>query len=299
MGEAIAKWGLSFLVVLLLVLVVALSWRFCMVWLFGQSARATVVGFKMNRDGKSKTPIARFTSETGESFEILGKLLSEAPALKAGDSTWVFYDRKSPLQGFIKGEPHFTLPLILLGMLSFILFIWIGAMSIGDTPGLGDPLGLLQRLVSMFEPSQRIRFFSFVMVTIGTLIATSTFVVISKMVYKLKTEGLYAQARVMGIKNSSYTKTTDHARSYESRLLIEFRDQAQNTVQFKAGWSSWLSPLRVGDEVGVYYLKEDPQRALVDTWYELYSGIFFSLLLSLAFWFVFLVHVFKPSLLGV
>lgn len=274
MGEAIAKWGLSLLAALLLGLIVMLSWRFFVVWFFGEHARATVVGFKLDGSGKLKTPIARFTSGTGKTFEISGRSFSKNPSLKEGDRTWVFYDRESPLQGYIKGEPHYAPPLVLSGFLFLILFVWAGAMSVGDAPGLGDPLGLLQRLISMFEPSQRIRFFSFVMAALGTLISTGSFWLIRKEVREIRAEGLYAHARVMGIENTSYSRGTDRARYHASNLMLEFRDQARNTVRIKAGWSAWVSPLRVGDEVGVYCLEQDPQRALIDTWYEIYAGVF-------------------------
>lgn len=288
-------WMLSILVLLLLCLSGYMMQNSVRLLISGERALGIVVSMDSSsrftsEPGKAKpqSSLVEFTTSSGEKIRVTGRAYSSKPSAQMGDPVRLAYSRSNPnntqflqLDEFPVGPAGFV-----LGFAILIILLWISGILVSGDPTLADPLNILPAVISHFHLNP-VRFpviFLLSLVIPGCGIAIYS---LTRQASELKSLGIRAIGQVEGIEsNSRLLNSGGVARG--SFPMITFEDQSGFHHTIRRSLAKPLSRLKYGDLVEVIYPANNPKRAVVNTWDELwlYPVVFVFFLIASLFIFV-------------
>ena len=299
MATSWVSWMLSILVFLLLCLSGYIMSNSVRLLVTGKRAQGIIVGMDSSsrftsEPGRSlpKSPLVAFTTATGEKLTVTGKGYSSSPSAQIGDPIRLAYSQSNPRNTqFLMLEEFPVVPAgFVLGFAIVIILLWISAILVSGDATLSDPFHLLPFVISHFRLNP-VRFpvlFLLSLVIPGCVIAVYS---LTAQGSELKSNGIRTIGHVEGIAlNSKRLNNGNVASGWFP--MISFEDQNGLPHTIRRSLAKPLSRLRAGDPIEVIYPKNDPKRAIVNTWDELWLvPLFFGLFLIAAIFL--LVHVCK------
>lgn len=279
MGVDVAGWILTALVLLLLVVIGAVLKKPVLLLRIGNRATGVVVGW--TQDGTLKAPIVEFIAQGGAHVRISGRVSVASHSVREGDTVTVLYRASDPRYAQLLLWTEFLSLVALLGIVAFIIAFWMVAILLSGDPGLGDPFGLLPRLVDSLhlDPVRDPQLFMLSLVIVGCAAATMSLL---RSATAMRTTGLTAIGRVIEFRGG-YSRLADGRLARGSFPVIAYEDATgvTHTIRRAAAWP--LTRLRIDDAVAVIYLARRPDHGIVNTWDELYMAPLFFGALTLGF----------------
>ena len=173
----------------------------------------------------------------------------------------------------------------LLGIVAFIIVFWMVAILMSGDPSLGDPFGILPRLVDHLhlDPVRDPQLFMLSLVIVGCAVGATS---LRRSAARLRTSGLTAVGRVIEFQGS-YSRLSDGqlARGWFPVIAYEDATGVTHTIRRAAAWP--LTRLRIDDTVEIIYDAGRPEQGIVNTWDELYLAPLFFGAMMLGFLVIF------------
>lgn len=283
-----ARTASTALVLLLLFLNGAIRKRPVLLLLTGNRTTGMVVGWK--QDGTVKAPIVEFVAKAGVRVRVTGLVSTAKHSVREGDKVAVFFrasDTQSP-QILLLNE--FRASADFLGIMGFMVVVWMVAILMSGDAGFGDPLRLLPRLLDQLHlnPVRDPQLFILFLVIPGCGLASRA---LFREAVEMRTQGIRVVGQVTKF-SSGFSRLADGRLASGSFPMIAYDDSSESmhTIRRSAAWP--LARLHVGDAVEVIYLARRPEKGIVDTWDELYLVPVFFGVMMLGFLGI-LVGVFK------
>ncbi len=291
------SWFLSIIVLLLMFLSGYIMHNSVRLLITGKRAHGIVVGLDSSSRSTTDTmkaptlsPLVEFVTAEGENIKVHGRSYSLKPSSQTGDEIKVAYDKSNPKNAqlllweeFPLGPAGFLLVFAIL-----LIMMWMGGILISDDPKLDDPLHLLPIVVAHLHlnPARYIilfvLFFAIPTCVIGTYWTTQRAI-------DFLTNGIKVVGYVTGSERV-YSKSNDGTTGSGVFPLITFKDASGTEHNIHGSTAKPLTRLKPGDKVEVIYLASNPNRGVVNTWYEFwFPPVFFGFMVGAMLILLFLV----------
>lgn len=296
-NTAWVSWFLSVLVLVLLFLTGYIMQNSVRLFVTGERAQGIVVGMDSSSRTTSKdvkeqllTPIVEFVSSDGEQIKVSGRSYSLKPSSQIGDVINVAYNPSNPKNAQLLLLEQF--PLIpaglLLGFAVFIILIWMGGILTSDDSKLDDPFHLLPKVIAHFHlnpvrfPVLLILFFAISACVLGTYVTSQRGIDMHK-------NGIKTIGYVTGFERV-YSKSNDGKTTSGVAPMITFKDESGKSYNIHGSTTKLLSWLKIGDQVEIIYLANNPKKGVVNTWSEFWIlPLFFGFVMLTLLFLLFLV----------
>ncbi len=291
------SWFLSIIVLLLMFLSGYIMHNSVRLLITGKRAHGIVVGLDSSSRSTTDTmkaptlsPLVEFVTAEGENIKVHGRSYSLKPSSQTGDEIKVAYDKSNPKNAQLLLWEEFPLgPAgFLLGFAILLIMMWMGGILISDDPKLDDPLHLLPIVVAHLHlnPARYIilfvLFFAIPTCVIGTYWTTQRAI-------DFLTNGIKVVGYVTGSERV-YSKSNDGTTGSGVFPLITFKDASGTEHNIHGSTAKPLTRLKPGDKVEVIYLASNPNRGVVNTWYEFwFPPVFFGFMVGAMLILLFLV----------
>ena len=275
MATGFVSWFLSVIVLVLLFLSGYIMKNSVRLLITGKRAQGIVVGIDSSSHSATDTtkallltPLVEFVTSEGEHIRVSGRSYSLKPSSKTGDEIKVAYDKSNPknAQLLLWGEFPLVPAGFLLGFAVAIILMWMGGILISDDPKLDDPFHLLPNVIAHLHlnPVRYIvlfvLFFAIPACVVGTYWT-------SQRAIDMLTNGIKTVGYVTGTERV-YSKSNDGTVGSGVFPMITFKDASGTEYNIHGSTAKPLSRLKTGDKVEVIYLANNPNRGVVNTWYE-------------------------------
>ena len=291
------SWFLSIIVLLLMFLSGYIMHNSVRLLITGKRAHGIVVGLDSSSRSTTDTmkaptlsPLVEFVTAEGENIKVHGRSYSLKPSSQTGDEIKVAYDKSNPknAQLLLWGEFPLGPAGFILGFAILLVMMWMGGILISDDPKLDDPLHLLPIVVAHLHlnPARYIilfvLFFAIPTCVIGTYWTTQRAI-------DFLTNGIKVVGYVTGSERV-YSKSNDGTTGSGVFPLITFKDASGTEHNIHGSTAKPLTRLKPGDKVEVIYLASNPNRGVVNTWYEFwFPPVFFGFMVGAMLILLFLV----------
>lgn len=168
-----------------------------------------------------------------------------------------------------------------LGFTLFVLLIWTSVILVAGDPAYGDPLGLLSGAIQRLHLNPaRFPILAVLSVVIpGCGLAAWS---LSKSAIDMRTHGIRVAGRVTESRwVSARLQGGGTAGGLFPMIAYDDASAASHTIRGSLAWP--LSQLRTGDVVEVIYLVRQPEKGVLNAWYELWPPPLFFAAMLLAF----------------
>ncbi len=271
---------MSGIVLLLLFAVVAILKNSVLLLITGERSQGVVVGMDTS-SASLQSPIVEFVTSTGECVRVKSRTSSTLPSARVGDAVTVAYNPSQPrdAQFLLWGE--FIPVVFILGFTGFVLLMWMSFVLISGDDAYGDPFGFIPAVISHFR-LHPFRFpVLFILLFVVPLCGLATYV-LSKQALDLRSNGIKAVGHVIGFEWTS-SKLNDGSRASGEHLAIAYKDASGKAYTIRGSMAKPLSRLKTGDVVEVIYLARNPDKGVLNTWFELWLAPLTFGLFTLAF----------------
>ena len=218
---------------------------------------------------------------SGERVKISSRSFTAFPSLQIGEKVPVAYDPSNPQDAQLLVFKEFVLVGLVLGFLVIIILLWISGILISGDPSMEDPFHLLPMVISRFKLNP-VRFPALFILSIAVPACGLGTYLTYKRANDYRTKGLKAVGIVKGAQRK-YSQLNDGDLGGGTFSMVTFEDATGISHTIRRALAKPLSRLRPGDKVEVVYLKNHPDRGIVNNWDELWPPPIFFGLMMLAF----------------
>lgn len=275
-------WILSFVILILLFLSGYILQNSVLLLLTGKKATGRVVEMYSTKRFNSETenlpkltPIVEFVTSKGEKIRMHGQSYSLNPSSKIGDEIRVAYDKSNPINAQLLLANEFPLgPAGLLIVFAIILIlIWVAGILISGDNKLDDPFHLLPTLIVHFHLNP-VRFPIIFLLTIVIPVCIFGTYLTSQRALDFHKNGIKTVGHVTGAEWVSF-KNNDGTKGSAIFPTITFTDESGTQYNIHGSTTKPFSNLTTGDKVEVIYIASNPNKGVVNTWYEFWIPPFF------------------------
>jgi hypothetical protein len=275
MTTGFVSWFLSVIVLVLLFFSGYIMKNSVRLLVTGKRAQGIVVGMDSSSRVATDTtkapllsPLVEFVTSEGEHIKVHGRSYSLKPSSETGDEIKVAYDKSNPknAQILLWGEFPIGPAGFLLGFAIILVMMWMGGILIPDDPKLDDPLHLLPIVVAHLHLNPVRYIVLFVLFFAIPACVIGTYWTSQRAIDCLK-NGIKAVGYVTGTERV-YARSNDGTTGSGVFPMITFKDASGTEHNVHGSTAKPLSRLKTGDKVEVIYLANNPNRGVVNTWYE-------------------------------
>jgi hypothetical protein len=227
----------------------------------GERAEGVVVG-----TGGPGALQVEFATSTGARVRVGGRAHSAWASAREGDAVAVAYNPSHPIDAQLLVFSEFAPAGFVLAFTGIVLLIWISCILVLQDPAYGDPFHLLPAAISRF----RLNPFRFpVLFVLSAAILTcgpATYLLFSQAL-DLRANGIKAVGQIIGSRQEA--RALGSPRTAGVYPTIAFKDASGTQHVIRGSLVASLSP-ETGETVEVIYPASHPEKAVLNTWNELY-----------------------------